>query len=540
MEASVSKYLEKLDDFTLERLLGTTIVRAVRGAFDTNIKSVMADLVAKKLGKSALDLRDFRLLLVDTLSEREALEFAQSLQIKHVERSNAHSKLRARYRSSFTSEKSRELVNFFSLNQEYAKSVAEETRLDCETVSSSYGEQVRISGFLHGYQKKVKDQILDTLNRPGRRVMVQMPTGAGKTFTALETAVDILRKPYQDKFVVWLVNSNELAEQALRSFTSLWKIKGDRPISVMRLFKDFEPDFEQVQSGGVVFTSYDLFFSILSGDSDARRQNLRHLINQTTYLIVDEAHAAIADTYKACINQFIDNDVTQIVGLSATPFRQSIEEGNELVRLFSGNLISIVDEDGGALGDPISYLQSSGYLARLNVQSLTSEFASDASNENTLMKALAEDGARNQEILRQLRILDNDRRKTLVFACTKDHVIALYVMCLAEGIGAEFITGDTPQIERLGILERFNSGKLNILINLEILSTGIDLPNVNTLLIARPIMSPTQYSQVVGRALRGPLNGGNEENTVINVLDNITHYSSVSLLYNEFKQQWGN
>ena len=539
VKESLAKHLKKLDDFTLENLLGTSITRAVQSTFDTNKKSEMADLIVKKLGIAALDDSRLRLLLIDTLSEENAFRFGQLLQMNGLNLANAHSKLRDRYKTNFTIEKSKELVKFFALHPEYEKIVFEEARLAIENVYSSYGDQVKLSGYLHGYQKKVKDKILASLNRPGARLMVQMPTGAGKTFTALETVVDILRRPNQNKFIVWLVNSNELAEQALKSFVSLWKAKGDRPISVLRLFNKFEPTYQEVLHGGVVFASYDLFHSILSGEVAARKDNLNYLVQNTTYLIVDEAHAAIAPTYMACIDAFINNDVTQIVGLSATPFRQSPQEGQDLIRLFSDNLISIVDEDGLTLEDPICYLQSQEYLARLDVQCLTTEFVSDISDENKLLKNLAEDGLRNQEILNKIKNLNENNSKTLVFACTKDHVVALYVMCLAKGVEAEFITGDTPQIERLEILKRFNSGDLNILINLDILSTGIDLPNVNTLLIARPISSPTQYSQIVGRALRGPLNGGNKENTVINVLDNITHYSSVSLLYRSFEQEWG-
>ena len=52
-----------------------------------------------------------------------------------------------------------------------------------------------------------------------------MPTGSGKTYTALEVAVDLFRYPRNNRFVVWLVDSNELAEQAFETFSDLWRLK---------------------------------------------------------------------------------------------------------------------------------------------------------------------------------------------------------------------------------------------------------------------------------------------------------------------------
>ena len=148
---------------------------------------------------------------------------------------------------------------------------------------------------MHPYQKNIKDQILSSLRNPGTRLMVQMPTGAGKTFTALETAVDILRRPFQTNFVVWIVHRNELAEQAMSSFSELWKTKGDRPLNLFRWFSRFSPDFRNYPEGGIVFATYDLFSSVLGNIDDKRRPSLLHLVNRAEYLIVDEAHSSIAD-----------------------------------------------------------------------------------------------------------------------------------------------------------------------------------------------------------------------------------------------------
>ena len=111
-------------------------------------------------------------------------------------------------------------------------------------------------------------------------------------------------------------------------------------------------------------------------------------------------------------------------------------------------------------------------------------------------------------------------------------------MCRARGISAGFIIGEVPQSERIHILNRFRSGELKVLINHEILSTGVDLPNVDRLIITRPVGSRILYSQILGRALRGPKNGGNVTNYVVNITDNLVNFPSASYVYKSFKNNF--
>jgi len=102
----------------------------------------------------------------------------------------------------------------------------------------------------------------------------------------------------------------------------------------------------------------------------------------------------------------------------------------------------------------------------------------------------------------------------------------------------KYIIGNVLQEDRLRMLERFKKKEFFILINLDLLSTGIDIPTVNRLILCRPIKSPILTSQILGRALRGKNNGGNELNTIINLKDNIKEYPGLSFLYNFFDQDW--
>ena len=78
---------------------------------------------------------------------------------------------------------------------------------------------------------------------------------------------------------------------------------------------------------------------------------------------------------------------------------------------------------------------------------------------------------------------------------------------------------------------------LNILINFGVLTTGFDAPQINTVIIARPTFSIVLYSQMVGRALRGPKNGGNKKNKLITLKDNLMH-GNMDELFENFETVW--
>ena len=80
--------------------------------------------------------------------------------------------------------------------------------------------------------------------------------------------------------------------------------------------------------------------------------------------------------------------------------------------------------------------------------------------------------------------------------------------------------------------------ELSILLNFGVLSTGFDAPGVDTVMITRPTSSVVLYSQMAGRGLRGPSAGGQAECTLVDVLDNLTRFGAVEIVYDAFKGYW--
>lgn len=509
------------------------------GAYDVGVSHDLARLLISKLGSKILDNKEIRKRIVDGLDEgmRDQLRNQTSLSDSKAET------LRRYFGGSWTEIKSKQFVDALDLDSQLIKVTVDDTRRHFELVNPAYGEKASLKGFLHYYQKIVKDEINSRLEYPGDRLMLQMPTGSGKTYTALETFVDLIRSPskQEKRICVWLVNSPELAEQAFCSFRDLWNLKGDKPLKIWRLFNKWgPPDFEQLEKDSVIFSTYKIINNILTTENDGRRPNLDKLIDNTEFLIVDEAHGAIATTYKFCIERFLRSDKTKMLGLSATPIRQNTDETDDLVRLFYSNLATINSKhDGSDLIDPIRYLQQERYLAKLNIETFTTEVNVDGGRETALLASLTRSKKRNKLIIEQIEAAHQRREKTILFACSVSHVLILQMMCREHSIPVEIITEETSSIERQYIFERFsNDPEFYVLLNYEILSTGIDLPNVNTVMLTRPLHSSVQYSQMIGRALRGPRNGGNEENKVINLKDNIHNFGRYESLFKDFDDQW--
>ncbi len=538
MDSKETVLLRRIGLEGLSKHCGQLILNAISTVFNTDLDKELAKILILRNQNETFSIGEIRKDIIDTLNENEVSDFCSYLGMKQKDYIDGIIKIQNYFDKGYNVKKSEQFIKYFGLDHRFIKVKEVDEREETERITVKYNEKICLKPYLHPYQKRVKDTVIERLSYPGSRLMVQMPTGSGKTFTSLESVVDLLRIPFQQKFAVWIVNTNELAEQALQSFKYVWKVKGDRELNVHRLFKGFEPEISNSE-GGMVFTSFPKFYSVLTNPAHPYYQKLWELIKNTEILIIDEAHKSVASTYSDCINAFIGGGEAKVLGLTATPGRNCFEESIELSEMFLSNIVNVTDDNNNSVADALKYLQDENYLAEIETAEFESGVDVDWTNdEHRVLTSLAANPTRNEKILEQIKLADQKEEATVVFACTKDHVLALHILCNGQNIESRFITGDIPQAERLAILEGFKEGKFNILLNLDMLSTGIDLPNTNKIIISRPITSIVLYSQIIGRALRGPLNGGNKKNTLVNLIDNIKNYPSGSFIYKSFSEFW--
>lgn len=423
-------------------------------------------------------------------------------------------------------------------------------------------EYAKVKFPLHDYQKRIKDEAIKRLfdYQSSDKLMIHMPTGSGKTKTTMELISDYVRcKSIDGGFkknlgIVWLAHTNELCQQASESFRMTWELRGDTAINVYDMYGDSKYSENLLEDERfIVFAGFQKFYALRKSNGALQNKILHKLISDIDLLIVDEAHKSLAQTYQESINILTSSKQNQkLIGLTATPGRSSEDyiENKILANFFHSEKITLQDEVGKDILEPIGYLQNRGILARLEREEIYTDIDIKLSEKkleelklygdeklSSIVNDLSKHPGRNQMIISRIEqsVLNNE--SLLVFGCNVNHCLLLEAVLRKKGIEAKSILSETPKTERAKIIDDFKSKKMNVLINYGVLTTGFDAPILNTVMITRPTSSIVLYSQMIGRALRGPKNGGNERNLLIDIKDNFEG-ESVQSMFTFFNEIW--
>ena len=151
------------------------------------------------------------------------------------------------------------------------------------------------------------------------------------------------------------------------------------------------------------------------------------------------------------------------------------------------------------------------------------------------MKKIAADTEFNRKIINVLtKLIHEEKRKSiLVFANTVDHARLLSSMIRSsitedgKPVTSEFVYADTHVDERCKFIKEFREQKLRVLCNYDILTQGFDAPKVDAIVVARDTGSYVLHTQMIGRGLRGPRNGGTDECRIVDFSSKIREHLSM-------------
>ena len=404
---------------------------------------------------------------------------------------------------------------------------------------------------LFNHQINVLNKVNEILNKTNKRVLLHMPTGAGKTRTAINLICDYLKKN-KTALVVWLAHTEELCQQASDEFNRAWGIIGNKKINSYKLFKDLRFDIEKINKGFVVL-SLDYAYSLTK-----RAQNkFFNLARNTNFVVMDEAHMSVAKSYKQVLNILVNKD-TNLVGLTATPGRaQILDDENKKLANFYYKQKATLEVEG--YKNPVHFLQDKGYLAKVKNEKL--ETSIDISRifslkerkyeanrlkqghdlSSAFIKKLSSNEKRiNMIIEKAIAENKNPKNKIIIFAGSLDSANYINKILKMENINCAIVTGETNSIERRNSIEMFKdtASGLNIIINFGVLTTGFDAPKSNVAIIGRPTQSVTLYSQMIGRVMRGKKAGGNEICKVVTVKDPIYGFRDMSESFEYWEELW--
>ncbi len=354
---------------------------------------------------------------------------------------------------------------------------------------------------LFDYQEDMVKRVQEAF-RHHDSVMVQMPTGTGKTHVLAAIVEMYLKKN------VWVVaHRRELVSQ----------IKD----TLARFFPDLDP--EKIQVTSIQWLS----------------RHYREIKEKPSLIVIDEAHHALAETYAEVMNTY---PKAKKLGLTATPYRMNGKGFTDLfdVLLCSWNMERFIAEGRLSLYDYYSIKPDSA--DQLLIDSLQKRGADGDYQQKELNKVMDVRPSLERLCLTIKQYVPE--KKGIVYAISIQHAEHIAEFYRENGIKAVAISSKTPLAERKKLIGNFKrthiqslsssntnlsnitniSDDIDVLVSVDLFSEGFDCPDVEFIQLARPTLSLAKYMQMVGRGLRVA-----EAKAYSVILDNVGLYKRFGL-----------
>lgn len=364
------------------------------------------------------------------------------------------------------------------------------------------------------YQRAAIDGLYNYwADKKGDNPIIVAPTGSGKSLIIAHLIKDAMS--YPGTRVLILTHVKELLEQ--------------NASELVALYPDADVGFYSASLKKKVLRKPITFAGIQSIHKKAYQ-----MVPAPDLVIVDEAHL-IPKNYGTRYNKFLSdlricNRGVKVVGLTATPYRLDsgyLHEGDNAIF------------DGIAYDIPVADLMEQRFLAPVISKSGVKTI--DLSNvgkrggeyiESELAKA-ASDPELVTETVAEIVRYGAERKAWLVFACGVNHAELLRAEFEMHGIEADVVTGADGMSARAEKIDRFRRGESKCLINVNVLTTGFNVPHVDLVAIVRATESTGLYIQIVGRGTR--IAPGKENCLVLDYGDNVMRHGFIDKIKPKIK-----
>ena len=316
---------------------------------------------------------------------------------------------------------------------------------------------------LRGYQQQAIEDLRNAYRAGSHAPLLCLPTGGGKTIIFSAIASSAAARGNQ---VLILVHRRELLNQASRKLTDIGLDHG-------------------LIAAGIPATDHPV--RIASVQTLLRR--LPRMDWQPSLIIIDEAHHASAGSWAAILDKWPD---AFRLGVTATPCRL---DGRGLASAF----------DHLVLGPSVADLTDWGFLspARIYAPPVIADLsglrrrAGDYAADQAAT-AMDRPTVTGDAIAHYQRLAPGQR--AIAFCCSIDHATHVAASFNAAGISAATLLGNTT--DRDAVVAAFDAGSVQILVTVDVVSEGFDIPAASCAILLRPTQSLGLYLQQVGRVLR--------------------------------------
>lgn len=320
---------------------------------------------------------------------------------------------------------------------------------------------------LRPYQEKAISEIRELYSKGERKVLLHLATGGGKTLIFCTIMKGVQER---SKRAMLVVRGKKLVDQASKRL-----------------------DREGVDHGVIMSGHWryrpNLSIQVCSIDTlYARRKKLD--LPQFDLIVIDEAHYAVSPSFRWLVEKYAG---TFFLPVTATPH---VKDGLRHVAdhvVYPITIRELIEQN--YLVGPEYYAPSTPDLSRVKVDSRTGDF-----DLGDLEKAMSGSKIYGDMIASYKRFAFN--RPTLLFCVSVEHSKNIEATFNAAGISTEHIDAKMPTQERNEVLERLESGLTKVVTNVGIFTTGVDIPSLGCVMLARPTKSYNLYIQILGRGTR--------------------------------------
>ena len=341
----------------------------------------------------------------------------------------------------------------------------------------------------HEVQQDVLAELKTAREDGARRGLVILATGLGKTYLS---AFDF--KQFDGERALFVAHREEILEQAAATWA---KVLPNRTIGFLTGDRK-EPDVE---------------FLFASVQTLAKRNHLRQFApRHFDYIVIDEFHHAAAQTYRRLLGHFAPGF---LLGLTATPDRM---DGASLVSLCDDNVVATVGITEGIAKKLLVPFRYFGVVDEIDFDAIP--WRSSRFDAEELTRRY-ETRVRAEQALREFRKrTDPTEVRALIFCCSRTHADFMAQYLSENGISAASVHSGPTSDSRSESLRRLRTGGLQALCAVDIFNEGVDLPDINAIMLLRPTESPIVFLQQLGRGLRVGQNTTKSSLTVIDFIGN--------------------
>lgn len=341
------------------------------------------------------------------------------------------------------------------------------------------------------HQAEMLEELASERREHGRtRNLLVAATGTGKTVVAALDYARLARESLESRRVrkmmpkplrlLFVAHRKEILDQALDTYRSVLK----------------RGDFGSLLLGGSPAGDRDhVFASIQSLSRDDQLQQWKP--DHFDVVVIDEFHHAAAATYRKILNWF---KPAQLLGLTATPERA--DGVNVAQAFFDGRIASelrLWDALDADLLVPFHYY---GIADNVDLRGVT--FRAGGYDSAELSEIYTGNDDRAALIVEQVgeKILDPQAMRALGFCVSVDHAHYMAEVFTRAGIESVALSGQSTTDNRDAALRRLRTGEVQCIFTVDLFNEGVDVPEVDTVLMLRPTQSATVFLQQLGRGLR--------------------------------------